>query len=160
MLPGSTTGPALNNDLDLTVTIAGTTYKGNVFHGANSVAGGSADHRNNIESVFLPVGTLGGFTVTITAANINSDGVPGDADPLDQDFALVVYNGTNATLADFAAVAGAYQGLIQAAPFSQPNSGIISITAGNTGLSPPNSHSAEPPTRWRAFLITMAILLR
>jgi hypothetical protein len=131
--PGSTTGPALNNDLDLIVTIAGTTYLGNVFHGANSIKGGTADHRNNVESVFLPVGTLGGFTVTVTAANINSDGVPGDADPLDQDFALVIYNGTNATLANFAAVAGAYQGLIQATPFSQPNSGIISIVAGNTG---------------------------
>ena len=131
--PGSTTGPALNNDLDLTVAIAGTTYKGNVFHGANSATGGIADHRNNVESVFLPAGTVGGFTVTITAANINSDGVPGDADPLDQDFALVIYNGTNATLANFAAVAGVYQGLIQASPFSQPNSGTISLTAGNTG---------------------------
>jgi hypothetical protein len=131
--PGSTTGPALNNDLDLTVEIAGTTYLGNVFHGANSVKGGAADHRNNVESVFLPVGTVGGFTVTITAANINSDGVPGDADPLDQDFALVIYNGMNATLANFAPVAGAYQGLIQASPFSQPNSGIISIIAGNAG---------------------------
>ena len=131
--PGSTTGPALNNDLDLTVTIVGTTYKGNVFRGANSIAGGTADRRNNVESVFLPSGTAGGFTVTITAANINSDGVPGDADPLDQDFALVIYNGTNAALANFAPVAGAYQGLIQASPFSQPNSGTISITAAKTG---------------------------
>src|ERR1022692_989156 len=119
--------------LDLTVAIARTTYKGNVFHGANSVTGGTADHRNNVESVFLPAGTAGGFTVTITAANINSDGVPGDADPLDQDFALVIYNGTNATLANFAAVAGAYQGLIQATPFSQPNSGTITLIAGNVG---------------------------
>ncbi len=132
--PGSTTGgSALKNDLDLTVTIAGTTYKGNVFRGANSTTSGTADHRNNVESVFLPAGTVGGFTVTITAANINSDGVPGDADPLDQDFALVIYNGTNATLANFAAVAGAYQGLIQASPFLQQNSGTISLTAGNTG---------------------------
>lgn len=132
--PGSTMGGlVLNNDLDLTVTIAGTTYKGNVFHGANSTTGGSADHRNNIESVFLPAGTAGGFTVTITAANINSDGVPGDADPLDQDFALVIYNGTNATLANFAAVAGVYQGLIQPSPFSQSNSGTISLTAANSG---------------------------
>jgi hypothetical protein len=132
-VPGSTTGPALDNDLDLTVAIAGTTYKGNVFHGANSTTGGTADHRNNVESVFLPAGTVGGFTVTITAANIDSDGVPGDADPLDQDFALVIYNGTNATLVNFTAVAGVYQGLIQASPFSQANSGTISLTAGNTG---------------------------
>ncbi|MGD0651488.1 MAG: S8 family serine peptidase [Verrucomicrobiia bacterium] len=90
--PGSTTGSALNNDLDLTVTVGGNTYKGNVFRSAYSVTGGAADHQNNVESVFLPTGTTGNFTVTITAANINSDGVPGDADPLDQDFALVIYN--------------------------------------------------------------------
>ena len=104
--PGSTTGSPFNNDLDLTVTIAGTIYKGNVFHGANSVTGGSADHRNNVESVFLPAGTIGGFTVTVTAANINSGAVSGDPDTPDQDYALVIYNGTNATLANFAPVAG------------------------------------------------------
>jgi hypothetical protein len=130
-LPAS--GPALDNDLDLTVTIAGTTYKGNVFHGANSTTGGTADHRNNVESVFLPAGTVGGFTVTITAANINSGAVSGDPNSPDQDFALVIYNGTNATLADFAAAAGVYQGLIQASPFSHPNSGTITLTAGNSG---------------------------
>ncbi len=32
--PGNTTGNAYNNDLDLTVTIGGNTYKGNVFSGA------------------------------------------------------------------------------------------------------------------------------
>ncbi|HWH69068.1 MAG TPA: S8 family serine peptidase, partial [Candidatus Sulfotelmatobacter sp.] len=41
--PGSTTGKAYNNNLDLTVTVGGTTYKGNVFSGPNSVPGGSAD---------------------------------------------------------------------------------------------------------------------
>src|SRR5213079_2927715 len=35
--PGSTTGNAFNNDLDLTVTAGGNTYKGNVFKGAYSV---------------------------------------------------------------------------------------------------------------------------
>jgi len=94
--PGSTTASkALNNDLDLTVTVGGATYRGNVFNGAYSVTGGGADHQNNVESVFLAAGTTGNFTVTITAANINSDGVPGDADPLNQDFALVIYNGAS-----------------------------------------------------------------
>jgi hypothetical protein len=88
--PGSTSGNAYNNDLDLTVTAAGNTYKGNVFSGRFSVTGGSADPRNNVESVFLPPGVSGVYTVTVTAANINSDGVPNDADPLDQDFSLVV----------------------------------------------------------------------
>ena len=98
--PGSTmSGTALNNDLDLTVTVGGTAYKGNVFSGATSTTGGSADHLNNVESVFLPAGTTGNFTVTVTANNINSDGVPGDADLLDQDFALVIYNAGQSGLA-------------------------------------------------------------
>lgn len=90
--PGALCGAAWNNDLDLTVTIAGQTLRGNVFRGAFSIPGGEPDGRNNVESVFLPAGTTGAFLVTVTAANINSDGVPNDADPLDQDFALVVYN--------------------------------------------------------------------
>ena len=90
--PGNTTGNAFNNDLDLTVTVGGNTYKGNVFNGPNSVTGGVADNRNNVESVFLPAGLSGNFIVTVRAANINSDGVPNEAPTLDQDFALVVYN--------------------------------------------------------------------
>ncbi|HEX4645776.1 MAG TPA: S8 family serine peptidase, partial [Verrucomicrobiae bacterium] len=89
---GNTTGAAYNNDLDLTVTVNGNTYKGNVFSGAYSATGGSADAVNNVESVFLPAGVSGSFVVTVTAANINSDGVPGNATFTDQDFALVVYN--------------------------------------------------------------------
>src|SRR5262249_10191685 len=92
--PATTPGNAFNNDLDLTVTVGGNTFKGNVFSGANSVTGGLADNKNNAESVFLPAGASGGFSVTVTAANINSDGVPNQAPSLDQDFALVVYNGT------------------------------------------------------------------
>lgn len=90
--PGSTSGNAYNNDLDLTVVINGQTYKGNVFSGSNSVAGGSADTRNNTECVFLPAGTTGTVVVTVRAANINSDGVPNFGGSLDQDFALVAYN--------------------------------------------------------------------
>ncbi len=90
--PGNTTGNAYNNDLDLVVTVGGKTYKGNVFSGANSATGGSADFRNNLESVFLPTGVNGNFTVTVTAANINSDGVPNEDPALDQDFALIIYN--------------------------------------------------------------------
>ncbi len=90
--PGATAGSAFKNNLDLTVTIGANTYKGNVFTGANSVTGGSADLANNVESVFLPAGQSGAFTVTVTATNINSDGVPNVGGALDQDFALVVYN--------------------------------------------------------------------
>jgi hypothetical protein len=94
--PGPTTGAPFVNNLDLVVTINGQTYRGNVFSGANSTTGGAADPRNNAESVFLPAGTSGNFTVTVSAANIAGDGVPGNADTTDQDFALVIYNGTTA----------------------------------------------------------------
>jgi hypothetical protein len=58
--PGNTSSSnAYNNDLDLTVTIGGSTYKGNVFNGPFSVSGGSADSQNNTESVFLPPGVCG-----------------------------------------------------------------------------------------------------
>lgn len=92
--PGPTTGAPYVNNLDLEVTINGTTYKGNVFSGANSISGGTADAKNNVESVFLPAGVTGNFTVTVKATNIAGDGVPGNADTTDQDFALVVYNAT------------------------------------------------------------------
>jgi hypothetical protein len=90
--PGNTTGSAVNNDLDLTVSIGGVTYKGNVFSGAYSTSGGAADTLDNVESVYLPPGTSGPFTITVTAANINSAGVPNQTDSPEQDFALVAYN--------------------------------------------------------------------
>lgn len=90
--PGNSFGNAFNNDLDLTITVGGNIYKGNVFSGAFSTTGGNADPRNNVESVFLPAGLTGNVAVTVTAANINSDGVPNEAPTLDQDFALVIYN--------------------------------------------------------------------
>ena len=94
--PGPTTGAPFVNNLDLELNINGQTYRGNVFSGANSATGGVADSRNNAESVFLPAGTSGNFTVTVRAANIAGDGVPGNTDTTDQDFALVIYNGTAA----------------------------------------------------------------
>lgn len=96
--PGPTTGNAYVNNLDLTVTANGNTYRGNVFTGANSVTGGTADVRNNIESVFLPAGISGNVLITVTATNIAGDGVPNNADATDQDFALVVYNGATSAL--------------------------------------------------------------
>jgi hypothetical protein len=90
--PGPTTGAPWVNNLDLEVTINGQTYRGNVFSGANSTTGGTADTRNNVESVYLPAGTSGNFTVTVRATNIAGDGVPGNADTTDQDFALIIYN--------------------------------------------------------------------
>ena len=94
--PGSTTGDAFVNNLDLEVTVGGQTFLGNVFDGANSVTGGSADARNNVESVVVPAGVTGNFVVRVKATNIAGDGVPNNTDPLDQDFALVVSNANEA----------------------------------------------------------------
>jgi subtilisin-like proprotein convertase family protein len=90
--PGSTTGAAYVNNLDLEVTIGGQVYKGNVFNGAFSATGGSFDSRNNLESVFIPAGLSGAFTVRVIATNIAGDGVPNNLTRLDQDFALIVFN--------------------------------------------------------------------
>ena len=81
------------NDLDLEVTINGQVYRGNNFRGQDSQPGGVADTKNNVESVWLPAGTVGTFVVRVRAANVAGDGVPGNSDASDQDFALVVYNG-------------------------------------------------------------------
>jgi subtilisin-like proprotein convertase family protein len=91
--PGATTGNSYVNNLDLQVTINGQIYKGNVFNGSLSVTGGAFDTKNNVENVFLPAGISGNFSVKVTAANLAGDGVPGNASSLDQDFALVIYNG-------------------------------------------------------------------
>ena len=108
---------ALNNDLDLTVSIGTNTYRGNVFSGATSTTGGAADRLNNVESVFLPAGITGNFTVTVTAYNINSTGVPGSARPLNQDFALVVYNTSP--------LAAPNNGPVAATPVITPASGTL-----------------------------------
>ena len=53
---------------------------------------GAPDSFNTVETVTMPAGGRGEFTVTVRAASIAGDGVPGNADPTDQDFALVIYN--------------------------------------------------------------------
>ena len=97
--PGDPSASAeLVNDLDLEVTIGGQTYRGNVFSEDHSVVGGARDNVNNTESVFLPASAVSAgdaFKVVVRAANIAGDGVPNVGGDLDQDFALVVYNGAN-----------------------------------------------------------------
>lgn len=90
--PGTPLAAAYVNNLDLEVVVGGQTYQGNVFSGGVSITGGSADTRNNVESVFLPAGVSGPLVVRVRATTIAGDGVPGNGDPTDQDFALVVYN--------------------------------------------------------------------
>lgn len=89
---GST--PAWVNDLDLSVVIDGQTYYGNNFgEDGLSFPGGTPDPKNNTEGIFLGPLPEGTYTLTVTAASISGDGVPGNEDVADQDFALVVYYG-------------------------------------------------------------------
>ncbi|HJQ22457.1 MAG TPA: S8 family serine peptidase [Blastocatellia bacterium] len=91
--PGFSGAAPWVNDLDLEVTINGQVYRGNNFRGQESQPGGISDTKNNVEAVWLPAGTVGTFVVRVRAANVAGDGVPGNSDASDQDFALVVYNG-------------------------------------------------------------------
>lgn len=90
-LGGST--PAWNNDLDLTVSTGLSSYKGNNFGSLGwSTPGGNADERNNTEGVFLGPAAPSQATITVTASNLNSDGIPNEGDVIDQDFSVVCYN--------------------------------------------------------------------
>ena len=127
--PGPTTGNAFVNNLDLEVTVNGNLYRGNVFSGASSITGGTADIRNNLESVFLPSGTTGTFSVTVRATNVAGDGVPGNADTTDQDFALVVYNGSEGTPPpDFTLAATPSSNTVTAG-------NAVNYTVSNTGIN-------------------------
>ena len=93
--PGATSGNAYVNDLDLEVEVDGTVYRGNNFTKGESQPGGTPDVRNNYECVFLPAGTSGEVTIRVNATTIAGDGVPGNGDATDQDFAVAAYNLTD-----------------------------------------------------------------
>jgi subtilisin family serine protease len=142
--PGPTTGAPWVNNLDLEVTVGGQTYRGNVFSGANSTTGGTADVRNNAESVFLPAGVSGNFTVTVRGTNIAGDGVPGNGDTTDQDFALVIYNasaggspsptiGVNPSSLSFTATAGGSNPANQTISITNTGAGTLNWTATENG---------------------------
>jgi hypothetical protein len=90
--PGTSGFAPWVNDLDLEVTINGQLYRGNNFKGEQSQPGGTPNTKDNVEGVWLPAGTVGTFLVRIRASNVAGDGVPGNPDSTDQDFALVAYN--------------------------------------------------------------------
>jgi len=72
----------INNDVDLIVTgPTGTVWRGNVFSGGVSAAGGAADRRNTLEQVLLAAPAAGVYTVTVRSFNVPSGPQP---------FALVV----------------------------------------------------------------------
>jgi hypothetical protein len=133
--PGSTAAAhALVNDLDLTVTVGGVTYKGNVFNGALSTAGGTADSLNNVESVFLPAGLSNSFTVTVIAANIAANALSGGRFSPQQDFALAIYNSSNTGSQQFFPSAGSYNGLFYSSGGVQTaSSGAFSATTTSKG---------------------------
>lgn len=130
--PGSTLGNAAKNNLNLTVQNAGLVYKGNWFQGSFSIPGGQEDSRNNVESVFLPAGVTGNVVISVTAKNINSDGVPGNASSIDQDFALVAYNVSEAPVLP---VSGPVNDLFRNAQIIDP-SGPFSLTGTVSGATP------------------------
>lgn len=90
--PGAVgTSPQVNN-LDLAAIGGSAQWYGNHLEGAWSTPGGSPDPANNIEAIYLPPGSVEPLTIAVSACNIAGDGVPGNADATDQDFALVCYN--------------------------------------------------------------------
>ena len=91
-------GKQLVNDLHLAVTVGGKTYYGNWFDREFSVSqyGQRFDTLNNLESVFLPAGQTGTWSIVVRADTIAGNAVPNvDGATVGQDFALVVYNGNN-----------------------------------------------------------------
>ena len=91
--PASTTSAARNlvNDLDLVIFAPdGTQYLGNVFAGGWSQIGGTADHVNNLENVYVASASPGTWTVVVGGYNVPTgpqpfalvvDGVFGTAPP-------------------------------------------------------------------------------
>ncbi|MDX2114835.1 MAG: S8 family serine peptidase [Planctomycetota bacterium] len=63
--------PAAINNLNLEVMGPAGTFKGNVFAGGVSAAGGTADASNNVEMVLLAAPTPGAYTVRVSAAAVN-----------------------------------------------------------------------------------------
>lgn len=83
--------PALVNDLDLEVQQGGgDLFRGNVFTGAWSSTGGTADSLNNTEVVAIrnPAGV---YEISVVAANVGASARTDIATPW-QDFALVIDN--------------------------------------------------------------------
>ena len=97
--PGSSiTNAPYVNQLNLEVVVGGVVYQGNVFNGQYSTTGGQQDFLNNTQGVRLPAGTEGPFVIRVRPTIIAGDGVPNSGGNLDQDFALVVTNGTEAAV--------------------------------------------------------------
>lgn len=105
----------LVNNLDLQVIDpVGTTYRGNVFSGGQSVTGGFFDLINNVEEVFLKTPSAGTWTLRVRATSV--PGAPSQPYSNLQGYALV------ATYADCAASL--------AAP-----TGVAAVDGGSSGVT-------------------------
>jgi hypothetical protein len=144
--PPAAGDPALVNDLDLEVLVGGNKYKGNVFSAGMSAAGGSADNRNNLENVFLPAGVSGPVTIRVITKALNGNGILGNADATDQNFALVVYN-ANVTESSLASPEGGEPSVITGNNVLEPNEcNLVSIPVTNFGASTATSVTATLTT--------------
>lgn len=96
--PGAVSScPSLVNNLDLELVQNGKTLlRGNAFNNGISASGGPADPVNNVEQV-VQLNPSGYYTLTVRAVTLAGDGIPGNADTTDQDFALVVTNAISYT---------------------------------------------------------------
>lgn len=105
----------LINDLDLTVSGNGNTYKGNVFSSlANSGTGGEYDRLNTVEQVRIKEPEDGIYTITVKAEKVPGDGT---LNSFRQGFALVAtgdfedVNGISGTLTNVNQIQSQMQGV-------------------------------------------------
>ncbi|HEY0230890.1 MAG TPA: S8 family serine peptidase [Dokdonella sp.] len=160
--PGELGASPQVNDLDLAVSVGGQTYLGNHFDHQWSVPGGSADNANNYEAVFLPAGTEGDITISVTAANIAGDGVPASGDATDQDFALVCSNCSQApsfTLSAEAALQVCAGSETQAAIRLVPTVGFadpVTLAASGNPAGTRAAFAPNPATPPNAATLTLA----
>lgn len=82
----------LVNDLDLSLSLGGITWLGNVFENGESVPGGTPDRLNPTESIYVSTPTPGIYTIRVSAHLVAADALPLSGGSLEQDFALVVSN--------------------------------------------------------------------
>lgn len=153
--PPGAEDPALVNDLDLEVLVGGNKYRGNVFISGSSTTGGVADNLNNVENVFLPAGVSGQMTIRVITKSLNGNGILGNADPTDQHFALVVYNG-NVTESSLASPEGGEPFVITGNNLLEPNEcNLVSIPVTNLGGSTATSVTATLSTTTPGVTITV-----
>lgn len=93
------TSPTLVNNLDLVVyDPLGNLYMGNVFRNGWSVPGVFApDKINNVECVYIKNPVVGKYRIEVLAINIPMDSIP-STPSVDQDFAIAIIGGVDATL--------------------------------------------------------------